>query len=73
MTVTVRLPVSARLVAMLRKQHDDRTPPLAVYTLREFGGYASLRIQRGSGAELSKSEAAHVRGVLAAHAVEPFA
>lgn len=53
------------LARLLRAMADDGTATLAV---RQDGG--DLVILRADGSELSEHEARHVRGVLAAHAVE---
>lgn len=55
------------LARLLRAMADDGTPALLV---RERG--TGLVIHRSDGSDLSESELRHVRGVLAAHAIEPL-
>lgn len=64
MIVTVEK-VTPGLVAWLERQHDDNERPLVV-----LAGSRRVAIRRADGAELTEREQAHVRGVLAAHAVK---
>lgn len=68
MKATVRQ-MSERLLAMLREQHDAGAAPLRVLPDVPRG---TLTITRADGSELSVSERAHVRAILAAHAAEPI-
>lgn len=64
----VSITISPALQAWIRSRHDPGQPPLRIRYL----GAGLSRIEREGGAELSETEAAHVRGLLAAHAVEPI-
>ena len=59
--------ITRALMAMLRRQNDDGALPLRITS-----DGASLCIFRQGGHNLTDTELAHVRGVLAAHAAEPF-
>ena len=65
-------PITARLVNMLRGQHDERALALRVTRRPNATGGIDLEILRHDGSELSDAETAHVRGVIAAHNVEPL-
>lgn len=55
------------LTAWLQRQHDDGQPALTVAAVGD-----GLEVLRADGAELSETEAAHVRGIIAAHRVQPL-
>lgn len=63
--IVADLTLTPALSRWLRESRDDEQPALAVTQLG-----ADIRILRTDGSELSEREARHVRGVLAAHAVE---
>lgn len=55
------------LVELLRTRNDNGTCALRVLLSRD-----SVLVLRADGSELSETEAAHVRAVLAAHKVQPL-
>ena len=57
---------TTRLLAMLREQHDDDTPPLRAATT----AWGSICIIRQDGSEPSETEQRHIRATIAAHAAE---
>jgi hypothetical protein len=76
MLVTARLPITRRLLVLLAAMHDDGSGPLSVEVLRpaedDGPGDQDLRITHNDGTELSERETTHIRGVLAAHRVQPI-
>jgi hypothetical protein len=66
LAMLVTVTVTPALAAWISSRHDPGQPPLRI---RPLGAGLSL-IERADGSPLSASEAAHVRGVLAAHAAE---
>lgn len=73
MIAAIAHPVTDATIALLRSRNDDDTPPLRVEFLDaslDPARASDIRVTRHDGSELSETEAAHVRGVIAAHAVE---
>lgn len=72
MIITLHGAMSLRLLRLLTTRNDLNTLPLRVSQRVATEGQLVLEITRADGSDLSDTETAHVRGLTAAHAVEPL-